>query len=148
DASIHVALAVISLVQATAIILKIPVDAHLAYFVFCGTIVCYNFMKYGVEAQKYVLVTGRYHKKIQAFSLVLFGFVLYHAWFLSIGVWKVIAVLSILTALYALPVLPKSRNLRSLGILKILLVALVWSGITVIVPYVGANGIMGKDAWI
>ncbi len=146
DASIHVAMAVFSLIQVTGVILKIQIDRHLAYFVFCGTIVCYNFIKYGAEAKKYVVVAGRYHKNIQAFSLVVLVIALYHARFLSFKAWEVIVTLFVLTALYALPVLPKAKNLRSLGILKIVLVALVWSGTTVILPCMEAHVSIGWDA--
>jgi len=65
DASIHVALAVFSLVYVTTITLNISINSHLIYFIFFGTIVCYNFIKYGVEADKYFLVANPYHKNIQ-----------------------------------------------------------------------------------
>lgn len=45
--SIHVAVAVFSLVQITKITLNITTAANLGYVVFFGTIVGYNFLKYG-----------------------------------------------------------------------------------------------------
>jgi len=134
DASIHVALAVFSLLKITAILYKVELSNHLSLFVFFGTIVCYNFIKYGVEANKYVLIDNRYHKSIQFFSLIALVFGCYHGYFLSMESWLTIFILAGLTGLYALPVLPQSKNLRSLGGLKIFLVATVWSGITVILP--------------
>lgn len=140
DASIHVALAVLSLVYITAEIFSISTSNHFLWFSFCGTIVCYNFIKYGVEAEKYILVANQYHKYIQWFSFLAFIPTMYHAFFLNIKTWAGIAVLLICVGLYALPVLPNARNLRSLGVLKIFIVALVWSGITVLIPLLSVEG--------
>ena len=131
DTSVHVALAVFALLHITAITLKINTDQNLIYAVFFGTITVYNFIKYGVEAKKYVLVTNRYHKTIQFFSFISFGCSLYFALSLSVNVWIGFGILLFITGLYALPVLPKAKNLRSLGVFKIFLVALVWAGTTV-----------------
>lgn len=134
DASIHVALAVFALVKVTAEILNISVDMHFSWFLFYATIVCYNFIKYGVEAEKYILVANQYHKSIQFFSFAALVPTIYHAYFLNFKTWLGIGVLLLLVGLYALPVLPNTRNLRSWGVLKIFIVALVWSGMTVVVP--------------
>ncbi len=148
DASIHVGLAVFALLKVTSILFKVELSNHLSFFVFLGTIVCYNFIKYGVEAGKYILVNNRYHKSIQIFSLVAFVFGCYHGYFLSIDSWLIILILTGLTGLYALPVLPQSNNLRSLGGLKIFLVAIVWSGITVVLPYTEISRILVWNDWV
>jgi len=139
DASIHVALAIYALLQVTFEILNIPSDYHLSFFLFFGSISCYNFIKYGVEAEKYILVANQYHRGIQFFSLIALGFAAYHGYFLSLEVWAGIGGLTFLTALYALPVLPKAKNLRSWGGLKILVVALVWAGATVLLPVISSD---------
>ena len=120
----------------------------MAYFLFFGTIVGYNFIKYGVEAKKYLLVANSYHKNIQIFSFIAFFIAVYHAWFLNLEAKKCILVLVILTTLYALPVLPKARNLRSLGGFKIVVVAIVWAGATVHLPVLAASGELTWDVWI
>lgn len=148
DASVHVALAVYSLLQITALLFNITLSNHLSFFVLFGTIVCYNFIKYGVEADKYILVNNRYHKNIQIFSFIGFAFGCYHGYFLSMDSWLIILILLGLTGFYALPVLPQAKNLRSLGGLKIFLVALVWSGITVILPYTEIGKVFGWDDWV
>ncbi len=135
DASIHVALSVYALIQITGIILQFEVDSHLSYFIFFGTIACYNFIKYGVEAEKYIVVANRYHRNIQVASFVALIFVCYHAWFLPYDTWLSIGFVLILTGLYALPIFPGIKNLRSLGLLKIALVAVVWSGATVVTSF-------------
>ncbi|CAN0586522.1 unnamed protein product [Ectocarpus sp. 12 AP-2014] len=139
DASIHVALAVWSLVGVTAFTLNIPFNLHLSWFLFFGTIVCYNFVKYGVEAKKYVLVANRYHKNIQFFSFSAAGFMFYHGSYLQPKVWLAIGILAVVSGVYALPVLPQAKNLRSLGSLKMYVVALVWTGTTVLLPVLSAD---------
>ncbi|MEK6154402.1 hypothetical protein WIW50_14130 [Flavobacteriaceae bacterium 3-367] len=148
DASVHVALAVVGLMQVTVYFLDVEANAHLLYFVFFSTIACYNFVKYGVEAEKYILVANRYHKNIQFASFIALGIAAYHAYFFSWDVWIAFAVLMGLTALYALPVLPSAKNLRSLGGFKIFPVALVWAGTTVILPVIAVEEALSWDVWI
>ncbi|MGB7842171.1 MAG: hypothetical protein WBL21_05230, partial [Salinimicrobium sp.] len=45
----------------------------------------------------------------------------------------------IFTMLYSLPVLSKRKNLRSVSGVKIFIIALVWAGVTVILPVASAN---------
>lgn len=139
DASIHVALAVFCLIQVTVFFLNISPDNHLSYYVFFGTIACYNFIKYGVEAEKYILVANRYHKNIQFFSFLCLGIAIYHAYFLNLQSWIAIGILLVLTGLYALPILPMGIKLRSHGLLKIALVGLIWAGTTVVLPNLAIN---------
>ena len=140
DASIHVALAVFALVFCTGYTLHILIDGHLAYFLLFGSISCYNFVKYGVEAEKYIRVANRYHKNIQFFSLICVALSMYHAFFLPVTTWLGIGVLVLLTGLYALPVMPGAKNLRNWGGFKIFLVALVWAGTTVTLPVLAIGG--------
>jgi len=139
DASIHVALAVFCLIQVSVVFLNILPDNHLSFYVFFGTIACYNFIKYGVEAEKYILVANRYHKNIQFFSFVCLGIAIYHAYFLNLKTWLAIGVLLLLTGLYALPILPMRIKLRSHGLIKIALVGLIWAGTTVVLPILAIN---------
>ncbi|WP_158974330.1 hypothetical protein [Cellulophaga sp. L1A9] len=134
DASIHVAFAVLALMEVTAILLNITIDGHLKFFVFFGTLTAYNFVKYGVEADKYILVANRYHKNIQFVSLIALVIASYSAFYLNINEWYLMLGLLFLTGLYAVPFLPRTKNLRNLAGLKIFIVALVWAGITVVLP--------------
>jgi hypothetical protein len=145
NASIHVALAVVSLIYVTARFFSIPMDPHLAWFVFFGSIAGYNFIKYGVEADKYILVSGSYHRFIQFFSFIAIGLAAYHGNFLSLDVWIILGVLALLVGLYALPLVPRVRNLRNLGILKLLLIGFVWGGTTVILPYLSVKDALPWD---
>jgi hypothetical protein len=148
DASIHVALSVFALIEVSCIFFGLPRDNHISYLVFFGTIACYNFVKYGVEAKKYFLVANTYHKYIQVVSFIAGAFALYHLFFLSLEVVIGITVLSLLTSLYAIPLLPNTKNLRSLGGLKIFVVALVWAGTTVVLPVIAADRAVDWDVFV
>lgn len=139
DASIHVALAVISLYAVSTYFLGVQSNPKLMAFLGLSTVVCYNFMKYGVEAEKYLILSNKYHKIIQAFSFLCFGTALYYAFQLKVEILISTGVFGLLSVLYALPVLPKYKNLRSLGVLKIFIVALVWAGFTVVLPLIDAD---------
>lgn len=148
DASIHVAASVFCLLEITALILDITINQNLAYFCFFSTIVCYNFIKYGVEAKKYVLVANKYHKNIQVFSFIALAFAVYFSFFLHKDVWYCMGALGLFTGLYAVPVLPNAKNLRSFGALKVFMVAIVWAGVTVLLPVLSANMSLTTDVWI
>lgn len=148
DASIHTAVSVFALIEITGIFFGINRDHHFAYLVFFGTIVCYNFVKYGVEAKKYILVANTYHRYIQVISFVAGACALYHLFYISAITWMGITVLLVLTGLYAVPLLPHAKNLRSLGGLKIFIVALVWAGTTVVLPVVSSYKFLTLDVWI
>ncbi len=139
DASIHVALAVISLMKVFTYSLNITVDDHLVNAVFFGTITCYNFVKYGVEAKKYLVVIVHYHRKIQILSFIAGAVAAYHVYFLPPAIWMTIGVLMLLTGVYALPILAKPKNLRSLSGVKMIIVAAVWTGTVLILPSISSK---------
>ncbi len=148
DASIHVALAVISLAGVTFYLLDTSFDLSLLGFIFFGVIVCYNFVKYGVEAYKYLIVSNAYHRIIQVFSFFAFVFAIYFLVQLDKKIWMAIAAMTLLSALYAVPLLPRAKNLRNLGGFKIYIVALVWVGFTVLLPAMDAKIALHWDIWI
>jgi len=139
DASIHVAIAVISMAGITFHLLGTSSDINLLGFIFFSVIVCYNFIKYGVEAYKYLIVSNVYHKVIQVFSFISFVFAIYFLMQLDEEIWMATIILGVLSALYAVPLLPKAKNLRNLAGLKIYIVAFVWAGFSVLLPVLDAN---------
>ncbi len=148
DASIHVALSVISLAAITSVLLNIPVNLFLIGFIFFSTIVCYNFVKYGVEAEKYLIVSNVYHKNIQVFSFISFLLAIYFLANLDRKIWLVVAGLGLISTLYAIPFLPKAKNLRSLGGFKIYVVAVVWVGFTSLLPVLDFKMPLTYDLWV
>ncbi len=145
DASIHVAVAVISMAGVTFHLLGSSSDINLMGFIFFSVIVCYNFIKYGVEAYKYLIVSNAYHKVIQMFSFVCFAFAVYFLLQLNRDIWIATAILGVLSALYAVPLLPSANNLRNLAGLKIYIVAFVWAGFSVLLPVLDAKMTLDWD---
>ncbi|AWX43856.1 hypothetical protein HME9304_00847 [Flagellimonas maritima] len=147
DASIHVALAVVSLAGVTTQMLNISSNLYLSGFIFCGTIVCYNFVKYGVEAEKYLIVSNTYQRNIQVLSFLSFLMAFYFLMHLKQEIWLATAILVLISTLYAVPLLPNAKNLRSLGGFKIYIVALVWAGFTVLLPVLDAELGFNNNVW-
>ncbi|SHH05530.1 hypothetical protein [Flagellimonas flava] len=148
NASIHVALAVVALLVVSCQTLNIPINYSLLGVALGGTIVCYNFIKYGVEAEKYLMVSNLYHRIIQIFSFLCFGFAVYFLLKLEAKLWWGILILGLISSLYAVPLLPQTRNLRSLGGLKIFIVALVWSGFTIVLPVLDSDRVFDWDVYV
>ncbi|MBO0328959.1 UbiA prenyltransferase family protein [[Muricauda] lutisoli] len=145
DASVHVAVAVISMTGVTFHLLGSSSDINLLGFIFFSVIVCYNFIKYGVEAYKYLIVSNVYHKVIQIFSFVSFAFAIFFLIQLDEQIWVATVVLGVLSALYAVPLLPRAKNLRNLAGLKIYIVAFVWAGFSVLLPVLDAKMTLDWD---
>jgi len=148
DASIHVTLAAWCLIRVTGHTLNIPIDPYLEIFLFLSTIAVYNFIKYGVEAEKYVKVKKPYHKSIQFFSFLCLAGAAYPALFLTLEVYAGLFVIAILVFLYAFPVLPRSSKLRDWGLVKIVIIGLVWSIGTVLLPVLQSDTVLDWDIHI
>lgn len=137
--SIHVALAVVALVQITGFLFTIDAINNCAFFAFFGTIVGYNFVKYDalVRTQK-VKMSGSL-KAIALLSLISFFATVY--FFLKLEtVTKIIGVvLLLITALYTFRFFPNKKNARDWAGFKIYIVTLCWVGVTLVLPIVNAG---------
>ncbi|MBQ0733695.1 hypothetical protein [Aquimarina celericrescens] len=69
----------------------------------------------------------------------------YFAFKLSLKTLLYIIPFIVLTVLYVVPVFPNKNNLRSLAGIKIFIIAVVWAGITVLVPMVHVDGNLNFD---
>lgn len=140
NSSIHVALAVYALTWISLIQFGLEYDENVLYTVFFGSITGYNFVKYfGLAKLFHRRLTNRL-KIIQIFSLICFMILCYYLLRLETLTLLYIGVFAVMTFLYAIPVMPKKifldeqQNLRSIGGLKIYIIALVWTGVTVVLP--------------
>ena len=135
NASIHVALAVFSFVKITEFYFDLEHSQNLNYFIFFATITGYNFVKYfGIAKFHHRSLTNDL-KIIQIFSFLCFLLMCFYGFQLSIKTLFLIAGFGLLTVLYAIPFLSGfQKNLRNISYLKIVVVALVWAGVTVVVP--------------
>lgn len=136
-ASIHVSLALVSLVAFTGLIFRIEVSHHYLLALFFGGVAAYNGIKYGLEPRKHPYRVPGGFPTLVLISLFFLVIALYHLSYLPPQVWMLLMVCGGITALYAIPLMPGLRNLRSRGILKVLLVALVWTLASVWIPVWG-----------
>jgi hypothetical protein len=154
NSSIHVALAVYALSWITLKKLNINGDETILYFNFFATITGYNFVKYFGIAKWHHRSLANWLKVIQVFSLVCFGLMCYYALQLQNNSLLLITGFGMVTFLYAIPFLPKKwyldtqQNLRDISGLKVYVIALVWCGVTVILPVFNNNGMFSQDAII
>jgi hypothetical protein len=146
--SIHVALSVYALVRMTHFMFNITADEAIANFAFLGTIVGYNFVKYDALARAKKSEMRNELKLISLLSFFsLFG-VVYYFFQLEFITQKVSVVFLVLTLLYTLPFFPSRKNARNWAGVKIYIVALCWVGVTLVLPLLNADIILGFDFYL
>ncbi len=151
NSSIHVALAVYALTWVTLNNFGISYDENILYFNFYATITGYNFVKYFGLAKFHHRGLASWLKTIQIFSLICFFLLCFYAMKLEFKTMLWIGVFGLMTFLYAIPFLPKhlfldkQQNLRSVSGLKIYVIALVWSGVTVLLPVLNNDMALNAD---
>jgi hypothetical protein len=153
NSSIHVALAVCSLVWVTLLNFNIGVHLDFLYFIFFATITGYNFVKYFGLAKFHHRSLARWLRVIQIFSLLCFLGLVFYTFKLKTETVVYFLGLGFVTFLYAIPLLPrkifiKAGNLRAISGLKIYLIAFVWSCTTVIIPLLNENYGLDHDMLI
>lgn len=148
NSSIHVALSCFALVQITFHVFHIRHDDAMALFVFFGTIVGYNFVKYDALVRVKKKPIGIQLKIIALLSLISLFLCGYY--FLQLERITQIVSFGILaiTALYTLPFFPNRRNARNWAGVKIYIVALCWVGATLVLPLINAEMPLTTDFFI
>ncbi len=152
--SIHVALSVVCLAWITMISFHISIDQPLLLFVFFASITGYNFVKYFGLAKFHHRSLVSWLKIVQLFSFICFGLMVYFVLQLQKETLWCIAGLGLITFLYAIPFLPQhffmdeQKNLRSVGGLKVYVIAMVWAGVTVLLPVVNNAVDVTMDVWL
>jgi hypothetical protein len=144
--SIHVALGVTGLVYVTSIEFGVTLPVAFYWISFLGTITGYNFIKYAEIAGLQHKSLIRSLQNLQVFSLVVFCLLVYFLTQLHLVVLTYLFVLGFLTLLYVIPTI-NHKNFRSMAGVKVFVVALVWSGLTVLVPVYYANSVP-PDLWL
>lgn len=138
NSSIHVALSCYALVRITFHAFHIEYDVPMSLFVFFGTIVGYNFVKYDALVRVKKKLTGNSLKVIALLSLVSFVLVGYYFFQLKRVTQIVSAGIFAITALYTLPFFPNRKNARNWAGVKIYIVAICWVGATLVLPLINA----------
>lgn len=154
NSSIHVALAVYALSWITLKQFDVSYDENILYFNFYATITGYNFVKYFGLAKFHHRSLANWLKVIQVFSFISFILMGYYAYNLQPKTLLYILGLGMITFFYAVPFLPKKlfmdskHNLRSIVGLKVYIIALVWAGVTVVLPLVNNDHAINFDVLV
>jgi len=136
NSSIHVALAVFSLVKMTQILFEIYHEEPTAWFAFFGTIVGYNFVKYDALAR---IQKRSMRNQLKAITVVSFLSLIatgYYFFQLQRTTQIIGFVFLAITLLYTLPFFPNRKNARNWAGIKIYIVALCWVGVTLFLPII------------
>lgn len=138
NGSIHVAVAVLSLVLMTNHMFQNSFDLPMAGFAFFGTIFGYNFIKYedffrNKKPLRFELKAIAIVSTISLLASIFFFFCLG-------SITQITAIIFFgLTFLYTVPVFSKKKNIRNWSGVKIYIVAICWSGVTTLLPLMNAG---------
>lgn len=138
NGSIHVAVAVLSLVLMTNHMFRNDFDLPMAGFAFFGTIFGYNFIKYED------FFRNRKPLRFELKGIAILSVIsLLAAIFFFVCLERVTQLIAILffglTFLYTVPVFSTKKNIRNWSGVKIYIVALCWSGVTTLLPLLNAG---------
>jgi hypothetical protein len=145
--SVHVAVAVLSLVLMTNHMFGLAFDFNLAGFVFFGTIVGYNFIKYEYLFRKRKPIRDLV-EAIVIFSVIALLASIYFFILLRRNTQLVTAFFFGLTFLYTVPLSSGVKNFRNLSGIKIYIVALCWAGVTILLPLANAGIGISPDVFV
>jgi|SRR5690554_35027 len=147
ESSIHVALSVVALTAITVLEFEVVVPQRLWFFVFLAALSGYNFIKYVPPITK---INAEWHvakKTMFWFTALCFLGLLYVSFQMTATVLFITALFGSVTFFYANPLI-RHKNLRVMAGLKVFVVALVWGGVTVIIPMIAAKAELNMDVWI
>lgn len=154
NSSIHVALSVFALSWLTLLEFEVAYDKAVLFTIFFATISGYNFVKYFGLAKFHHRRLETRLKWIQILSFISFVLMIFYGLKLHKTTLLILAAFGLITFLYAIPFLPKrllmdkNQNLRSISGIKIHVIALVWSGVTVMIPLINNDYEIDADVMI
>ncbi len=125
NASIHIGFAVLALAQTTVLILKIPkIETNVLSFIFFGTIVFYNIMKYSHLKNNFLRVI--YWKQILFISILSFCLQIFYFFQINFLIQMQFLCIGILACVYPF--------IRKIKFLKMFFVALCITAVTAFIP--------------
>ena len=154
NSSIHVALAVVALSWVTMIEFDVEINEEVLLFICLASISGYNFVKYFGIAKFHHRSLATWLQVIQVFSFLCFLLMCYLMLQLEYKTLTYIAAFGIVTFLYAIPFFPKhlvidnQKNIRSIGGVKVYVIAIVWAGVTVLLPLINTDYYLSAVVWI
>lgn len=145
--SLHVAFAVSAFFYVSCLEFQIIPSFYIVAFVFFSSVLGYNFIKY-----LSLFITSPFpfflnFKGIVITTLIaLAGTMFCFFWLNKISI-VILAFFGAISFFYAVP-LGNKKNIRSFAGVKIFIVALVWAGVTVILPFLQHNQSFTTNFWL
>lgn len=150
-----IALCATAFCMETARVLSIPLNGFPFYLlIFCATLVQYNmhyFIKKTANFHSERFLWSQSHKKLHiVFIWTGAAGALVSLFFLQLPHFLGMGVIALVTLVYSLPLLPfrKRRRIKDYGLLKILVLSLVWTLITVWLPYITSGRPFTAAFWM
>jgi len=138
NASLHVSLATAALVAMTYYFFDMPANNIVLLFVFFGTLVSYNTIKYGSYVLNHVIY--KQALKIIVFLTFVSAIACVYLFFeLNFNAQLVTLFFVCLSFLYLIPIGKKQKNLRNFAGIKIYIVSFCWAGVTILIPLFNAD---------
>lgn len=144
NSSIHVALAAVSFLCITYLDFNLQISIDLTVFVFFSTLVAYNFVKYVHLIKQKQHKFSRSLKFIITLSIFSIAPIFISLLNFQIHTLFFIVILGIFTLLYVLPFFPRAKNLRDVSGLKVFIIAIVWTGTTVVLPFISSEIVLSS----
>jgi len=138
--SLHVGLAVSAFSYVTILEYQLQISPALLPFVFCSTVLAYNFTKYLSLARREELAFTAKLKTIAAVTILSFVCTIFTAFSLDRSTLGFTTIPALLTAAYALPLFQNRTNLRHLYGAKLFIIGAVWALVTVGLPFAAHQG--------
>jgi 4-hydroxybenzoate polyprenyltransferase len=154
--SIFISLCGLALTAETYLVARIPLDGRVGFLIFFATLFLYNLdslLPYKTGQQLFLSERKKWifgHRKLLLIMAVFSGLMvlaLYTQLYQQVPFWFFIPFL-VISVFYSLPVLPTTKGfipLRDVPLLKVFLVALVWSGLTVLLPLLVSGVAIGPE---
>lgn len=136
QSSLHVGLAVVCLLTITHLEFDWSLTLPLVVFVFCSTVLTYNFIRYATAAPSYFFVKGKWQKSIRALSYLCGMVCVLCCIYLPLSFLWVAFGLGVISFLYVFPLTTSSRGFRNVKHVKTMMVATVWASVSVVLPWV------------
>ncbi|MBK0404298.1 hypothetical protein I5M27_14975 [Adhaeribacter sp. BT258] len=154
--SIFISLCGLALTAETYLVARIPLDWRVGFLIFFATLFLYNLdslLPYKTGQQHFLSERKKWifgHRRLLLGLAVFSGMMvvaLYALLYQLVPFWFFIPFL-VISIFYSLPVLPAAKGfipLRDVPLLKVFLVALVWSGLTVLLPLLVSGAEIGLE---
>lgn len=143
ESNLHVSLSVVSFCLITLMEFNKEINVNLLLFIFFGSLTGYNFIKYVLPASENF---KKWNFRVGFLGLSSIG-LLFSVFQVSLEIVILSIILGFFTFFYAVPVV-KQKNLRMVAGVKIFVVALVWSGVTVLMPLLNDITGLTLDVWL